>query len=69
MKIIGALIVLFFLVAGFMCCWGFVEASIELFTTEFAVRAEYTMLWFMNVIVLICGMMCFAICPVIINEL
>ncbi|WYN04987.1 hypothetical protein ISREJYDI_CDS0025 [Pseudomonas phage UNO-G1W1] len=69
MRLLGGLIVLVFLVFGFMCCWGFVEASIELFTTEFTNRAEYAMFWFMNVIVLLCGMMCFAVCPLIINEM
>lgn len=69
MKLIGALIVLFFLVFGFLCVWAGCEGAYELITEGVANRAELVFLWFMVAITFICGMLCFAVAPLIINEM
>jgi hypothetical protein len=69
MKLLGGILVLIVIVFGFLCVWAACEGGYEMITLGAESRADLIGNWFMIVIVFLTGMCCFAVAPVIINEM
>jgi hypothetical protein len=69
MKLLGGLIVLFFIMFGFFCIWASCEGAVEMVTHGAETRDELIGNWFLIATGFLTGMMCFACAPVIINEM
>lgn len=69
MKLMGALLVLTMLAFGFFCVFAACAGGWELAHTTVTSMGETICLWFMVVLTLLSGMMCFACCPLIVNEM